>query len=106
LDGTPQGAIVGPDGYLMTVHDLPPSDTQRWIPRRKAVVVFAVAGGLISPVEACKRYRLTLEELEQWNRSIQNHGVRGLRVTQLKQYRQLDRSRQPGHKETSSGTES
>jgi hypothetical protein len=106
LDGKRQEAIVGPDGYLMTVRDLPPSGTERWIPRRKAIVVFAVAGGLISVVEACKRYSLTVEELEQWKHSVQNHGVRGLRVTQLKQYRQLDRSRQTGHKATSSGTES
>lgn len=85
---TRQGSIVGPDGYILTVSDLPPPDTKRWVPRRKAMVVFAVDGGLISATEACKRYKLTLEELEGWKRLIQKHGVRGLRVTKVKQYRE------------------
>lgn len=91
----PQQAIVGPDGYSMTVADLPPFDTKRWVPRRKAVVVFAVEGGLITASEACKRYGLTRSELDGWKRLIQKHGVRGLRVTQLRQYRELDRVDQP-----------
>jgi hypothetical protein len=89
----PKSAIVGPDGYLMSIRDLPPPDTTRWVARRKAIVVFAVAGGLISTVEACKRYGLTLEELEGWKRLVQNHGVRGLRVTRAKYYRALGQSR-------------
>ena len=84
----PRGAIVGPDGYSLTLSDLPPRDTKRWVPRRKAMVVLAVEGGLISAAEACKRYGLSLEELEGWKRLAQKHGVRGLRATKVKQYRE------------------
>ena len=84
----PQGTIVGPDGYRLTLSDLPPRDTKRWVPRRKATVVFAVEGGLISAMEACKRYRLTLVELQSWKRLLQKHGLRGLRATKVKQYRE------------------
>ena len=84
----PQGTIVGPNGYRLTLSDLPPRDTKRWVPRRKAIVVFAVEGGLISAAEACKRYGLSLEELEGWKCLAQKHGVRGLRTTKVKQYRE------------------
>lgn len=100
----PQQAIVGPDGYSMTIADLPPCDTKRWVPRRKAVVVFAVEGGLITASEACKRYGLTRGELDGWKRLIQKHGVRGLRVTQLRQYRELDRVDQPDTKKDSANS--
>lgn len=84
----PQGTIVGPDGYRLTLSDLPPRDTNRWVPRRKAQVVFAVEGGLISAAEACERYGLSLEEFRGWKRLIQKHGVRVLRATKVKLYRE------------------
>lgn len=84
----PQGTIVGPDGYGLTLSDLPPRDTKRWVPRRKALVVFAIEGGLISATEACKRYELTIDELQSWKRLIQKHGVPGLRATKVKLYRE------------------
>ena len=40
--------VIGPDGSPLTVADLPPRDTKRWVIRRKAEVVAAVRGGLIS----------------------------------------------------------
>ena len=54
--------IIGPYGEPMTVHDLPPADTKRWVIRRKAMVVAAVRGGLISLEEACRKYTLSVEE--------------------------------------------
>jgi hypothetical protein len=86
----PQGAIVGPDGHRLTLSDLPPHDTKRWVPRRKAMVVFAVEGGLISAAEVCERYRLSPEEFVGWKRLIQKHGVRGLRATKAKLYRERE----------------
>src|SRR3990172_7951273 len=47
--------VIGPDGSPLTVADLPPRDTKRWVIRRKAEVVAAVRGGLISLEEACER---------------------------------------------------
>jgi Protein of unknown function (DUF1153) len=42
--------------------ELPPSDTVRWSPYRKAAVVNGVRTGEISLTEACQRYRLSAEE--------------------------------------------
>ena len=47
--------VIGPDGSPLTVADLPAPGT-RWVVRRKAEVVAAVRGGLLSLEEACSRY--------------------------------------------------
>lgn len=66
---------------------LPPADTQRWIPSRKAVVVAAVRNGSLTLDEVRWRYRLSAEEFAQWERSIDHYGIAGLRVTRTKTYR-------------------
>ncbi len=80
--------VIGPDGSPLTVADLPPKDTKRWVIRRKAEVVAAVRGGLLSLEEACDRYVLTVEEYLGWQRSIDRHGLAGLRTTKIQKYRQ------------------
>lgn len=80
--------VIGPDGSPLTVADLPPKNTKRWVIRRKAEVVAAVRGGLLSIDEACERYRLTVDELLSWQRSIEKHGLPGLRATRLQDYRE------------------
>ncbi len=82
----PNGTI-GPTGKSLTVESLPPPDTTRWVIRRKAEVVAAVHNGLIGLDEACERYRLSAEEFLNWEQLIAAHGLRGLRVTRLQQYR-------------------
>lgn len=67
--------------------DLPPPDTKRWVVRRKAMVVAAVRSGSISLQEACRRYKLSVEEFLAWQRAIDRHGIPGLRVTRLQIYR-------------------
>lgn len=79
--------VQGPDGTPLSIADLPPRDTKRWVIRRKAVVVAAVRGGLISLEEACERYNLTVDEYLSWQRSIDLHGVPGLRASKLQYYR-------------------
>ncbi len=79
--------VIGPDGSPLTVADLPPSSTRRWVIRRKAEVVAAVRGGLLSLEEACARYTLTVEEFLSWQASIDEHGLAGLRTTRIQQYR-------------------
>ena len=79
--------VMGPDGSPLTIADLPPPSTKRWVIRRKAEVVAAVRGGLLSLGDACKRYRLTVDEFLSWQRSIEKHGLPGLRATRLQQYR-------------------
>jgi hypothetical protein len=79
--------VIGPFGDLLTAELLPAKDTGRWTPRRKAEVVAAVEGGLLTFDEACGRYRLTMEELIGWQRAVGRSGMRGLRITRLQQYR-------------------
>ncbi len=71
----------------MTLKDLPPPSTKRWVIRRKAEVVAAVRGGLISLDEACRRYTLSVEEFLSWQRAIDEHGLPGLRATRIQHYR-------------------
>ena len=79
--------VIGPDGAPLTVADLPAPDTKRWVIRRKAEVVAAVRGGLLSRDEACNRYTLTVEEFLAWQKAIDRHGLAGLRTTRIQQYR-------------------
>lgn len=79
--------VIGPTGAPLTINDLPPPDTGRWVIRRKAEVVAAVRGGLLTLDQALERYRLTSEEFLAWQRSIDKHGMAGLRTTRIQQYR-------------------
>ena len=76
---------------IMSV-DLPPPETKRWVPRRKAVIVNAVRCGAISLEEVCRRYQLSVEEFVTWQRAIETNGVPGLRVTRLQMYRHARRA--------------
>jgi hypothetical protein len=80
--------VIGPDGSPLTIADLPRTGTKRWIIRRKAEVVAAVRGGLLSLEEACSRYTLTVDEFLSWQSLIDQHGLKGLRSTRTQQYRQ------------------
>lgn len=79
--------VIGPDGTLLSLHNIPSADKTRWVIRRKAEVVAAVHGGLLSIEAACARYALTVEEYLAWELAIENHGFAGLRTTRLQQYR-------------------
>jgi transposase-like protein len=57
---------------------LPVSIGMRWTPWRKAAVVLGVRQGSISVDEACDRYMLSREELANWDRAYDRHGVAGL----------------------------
>jgi len=82
--------VIGPNGETLSLDDLPPPDTERWVIRRKAEVVVAVRGGLLTLDEACRRYRLSVEEFLSWQRSIDRDGLAGLRATRIQHYRQAD----------------
>lgn len=81
--------VIGPLGEPLTVDDLPPPTTKRWVVRRKAEVVAAVNGGLLTIEDVCERYDLTLEEFASWQRAVDRSGMAGLRVTRIQQYRDL-----------------
>lgn len=80
-------SIIGPEGQPLTRDSLPAPNTKRWVIRRKAEVVAAVRGGLLTLDEACERYSLTTEEFLSWQRAIEKHGLAGLRTTRLQEYR-------------------
>jgi hypothetical protein len=71
----------------ITLADLPPRDTVRWVSRRKATVVAAVRAGVISLDDACARYALSVEEFLSWAHTIERHGIAGLRVTHTQEHR-------------------
>ena len=73
--------VIGPDGNILTRADLPSPNTTRWVIRRKAEVVIAVQSGLLSIEDACQRYKLTAQELFEWQRAIEHFGLPGLRAT-------------------------
>lgn len=80
-------AVMGPLGPL-TMDDLPSSATTYWVSRRKAEILAAIDGGLLSLEEACDRYRLSNEEIGSWRRSLDRAGIPGLRITRLQRYRE------------------
>jgi len=80
-------SVRGPDGLPLTLSDLPKPGITRWVTRRKAEVVAAVKGGLLSEEEALRRYDLTEEEFSGWSVLYNRHGRKGLRTTRLQQYR-------------------
>lgn len=80
-------SVVGPLGEKLTLDMLPPADLKRWVPRRKAEVVAAVSGGMLSLAEACDRYGLSLEEFAGWQRAVERGGLAGLRATRAQAYR-------------------
>lgn len=81
--------VIGPLGEPLSIESLPPPETKRWVIRRKAEVVAAVNGGLLTIDEVCERYKLTLEEFASWQRSVDRSGMQGLRVTRIQIYRDL-----------------
>lgn len=82
-----QMSVKGPDGRPITLDDLPKPGITRWVTRRKAEVVAAVTGGLLSEDAACERYDLSEEEFAGWRQLYTKHGRKGLRATRLQQYR-------------------
>lgn len=86
MNGESKDAFVRPDTHG-PLSSLPPPNTKRWVIRRKAAVVAAVRGGLLSLEDACQRYTLSTEEFLSWQRLIDRHGMRGLRATRLQDYR-------------------
>ncbi|MGB3470651.1 MAG: DUF1153 domain-containing protein [Erythrobacter sp.] len=79
--------VIGPLGEPLTLDDLPKPSTKRWVMRRKAEVVAAVNGGLLTIDEVLERYGLTLEEFASWQRAMDRSGMKGLRVTRIQKYR-------------------
>ena len=71
----------------MMLNELPPPDTKRWVIKRKAAVVAAVKNGVITLDDVCWLYDISAEEFLIWQEMVDKHGIRGLRVTKLQEFR-------------------
>ena len=71
--------VAGPDGGILT--NLPPANIKRWVARRKAQVIAAVRGGLLTMPQACRRYSISTEEFMEWERHYEAEGLEGLRAS-------------------------
>ena len=83
--------VKAADGSPLSLSDLPAGNHPRWVVRKKANLVAAVSGGLISLEDACKRYNLSVEEFLSWQRSFNRFGLSGLRATRVQEYRMSQR---------------
>jgi hypothetical protein len=77
----PGAWVIGPEGFPLSLNDMPPPGIKRWMARQKAEIVIAVESGLLSIVDACKRYDLSPDEFLAWKTAFGRHGMEGLRVT-------------------------
>jgi hypothetical protein len=75
-------------GGIALIYLPEPGSKKRWVVRRKAQVVAAVRGGLLSLDDACSRYKLSLEEFLSWESLIDRHGLSGLHATRILQYKE------------------
>lgn len=82
-------AVTMNNGTILTMADLPPAKTRRWVASRKAAVVRGVLYGLISQTEAQKRYEISEDEFKEWVHAVSEHGEAALKTTSLQKYRQL-----------------
>ena len=74
------GYVIGPDGSILTPSNLPQGRV-RWLAQRKAELIAAVSGGLLTMDDACLRYAISPEEFTDWERRYVRHGMDGLRVS-------------------------
>jgi len=68
-----------------------PALSERWTMRRKAALVFAVRSGRIPVDEACRVYKLSVDEFLAWERNLERYGIPGLRTTRYQIYREDER---------------
>ena len=93
MDGdTAARTLIDPYGEQFSRDMLPPPEITRWVPRRKARIVCAIQGGMISRQEACELYGISDDELVSWEQLLEQHGPRALRSTQIQNYRRASAS--------------
>ena len=74
------------NGSILSLDNLPPVGTLRWVASRKATVVRAVLYGLISQDKALKLYNLSIDEFQSWVQALHDHGEIALKITQSQKY--------------------
>lgn len=87
-----------------TLDALPSETITRWTATAKKAVLEAIRIEALTVTDACKRYALTADEVESWDKREQMYGRNGLMATQVSRYRRAAShkatrqlpSRQPG----------
>ena len=69
------------DGSFLSVADLPPCDTTRWVASRKLVVVRAVLYQLRPQEEILETYSISEEEFRACVSCLAANGPSGLKIT-------------------------
>jgi hypothetical protein len=82
-----RASAAGPARQPLTLASLPPASTKRWVASRKAAIVAAVRGGLLSLEDACGRYALSADEFLAWQCAFDRAGETGLQVRRSQEYR-------------------
>jgi len=85
-------SIAASHGGTVTLDSLPKSNTTRWVTSRKSQLIAAIHDGLLTVDEAAIRYRLTLDELTEWQAAFDRHGSKGLKATLVQQIRHIRRA--------------
>jgi len=83
---------VASHGGTVTLDSLPKSNATRWVTSRKSQLIAAIRDGLLTIEEAAIRYRLTLDELTEWQAAFERHGPKGLKATLVQQFRHVRRA--------------
>lgn len=97
MQNKPLPVVRDLQGNIITPHDLPPPDTVRWTPNRKAIVVRAVRGKLMPLQAILDRYSMTEGEFRLWEKGLKNGGATGLHVSFFQNQR---RARSPHQQDT------
>lgn len=95
LDVRRPARVIGADGRPLTREALPARDV-RWSKRRKAEVVAAVRGNLISFDEAVRRYGLSPGEFIAWERELLAFIAARRRASERREFRVLRRQASAG----------
>ncbi len=82
--------VIGADGHPLTLADLPARDA-RWNDKRKAQVVAAVRGNLLSFEEATRRYGLSPGEFRAWEGEVLAGLAPRQHATERREFRLLRR---------------
>ena len=84
---------------LSEVLEAAQSETFKWTPSRKAVVVEAVRDSKLTEADIEKRFGVSAEEFASWSGSLEKHGVAGLRSSRVQIY---EPQRRKGYKAAAS----
>jgi hypothetical protein len=75
------------DSNVVSLNVVDKQVSNRWKPRRKALLLKQIDDGLLTEAEAIEQYELSVEELAEWRTAHENHGMAGLRITRSQFYR-------------------